>query len=129
MKPGPAAPLTPTLAELQGEWLPVEIVNSGVPVPASMLPMGRRIQYGDETKVIFAGQTLIHARLRFDEDASPTTVDYLHLSGPSAGATSHGIFQWEGNQALICMSAPGDPRPTEFTSPKGSNRTLSRWNH
>lgn len=116
--PEPAAPLPPTLAQLQGEWLPVEIINSGVRVPTSMLPMGRRIQTGDETKVTFGGQTLIHARLRFDEDASPTAVDYLHLSGPAAGSVSQGIFQWDSAQALFCISAPGAPARKTSPAPR-----------
>lgn len=120
-------PLTPSQQRLQGEWFAVEVVNDGVPVPKAYLAFGSRVQSGTETRVVFGGQTMVHAKTRYHEDASPVEVDYLNLSGPAAGALSLGLFRWDGDQAVFCLASPGAPRPTDFTSEKGSGRTLSRW--
>ena len=76
-KPVPASnpgdfdlPLTPTLEKLQGEWLPLSLVTSGVPLQESYLPYGNRTQQGNETKVVFGGQAMVHALMRIDESAS-----------------------------------------------------------
>jgi uncharacterized protein (TIGR03067 family) len=118
---------TPILQQLQGEWLPLELITSGTPLQASYLPFGSRIHSGAETKVIFGGQTMVHAKVRFDEAATPIEVDYFNLAGKAKGTLSLGLFRWDGDQAVYCIAAPGAPRPSDFTCSKGSGRILSRW--
>jgi len=73
--------MTPTLQKLQGEWLPLALITSGKPLEASYLPFGLRSHSGSETKVVFGGQTMVHAKVRFNEGATPIEVDYLNLIG------------------------------------------------
>lgn len=120
-------PLTPTLERLQGEWAPVELITSGSPLQASYLPYGSRTQSGTEAKVVFGGQTMVHAKVRIDEDATPLAVDYLNLAGKGKGSLSLGLFRWEDDEAVFCIGSPGGQRPNDFTSASGSGRTLSRW--
>lgn len=122
-----AAELTPTLEKLQGEWVPLELVTSGSALQAAYLAYGYRAQMGTETKVVFGGQTMVHALVRVNEAARPVEIDYLSLMGKGKGSVSRGIFQWEGEEAVFCIGAAGAARPTEFTSQKGSGRTVSRW--
>ena len=119
--------ITPTLAKLQGEWLPTQLVSSGQPLAPSMLGYGSRTMTGAETKVVFGGQTMVHAKVRVHESTSPTEIDYFNLSGAKRGAVSLGLLQWIGDEVLFCMAAAGAPRPEDFTCAKGSGRTLSRW--
>lgn len=119
--------ITPNLQKLQGEWLPVELITSGKPLEASYLPFGLRIHAGVETKVVFGGQTMVHAKVRFNETATPIEVDYFNLGGTSKGSISLGLFQWDGEEAVYCMGAPGASRPSDFSCNTGSGRTLSRW--
>lgn len=35
-----------------------------------------------------------------------------------------GIYKRDGNQLVYCWAYPGNPRPDDFTTPKGSNQTL-----
>lgn len=122
------APLTPTLEKLQGEWTPLELITSGAPLQTSYLPYGIRTHTGNETKVIFGGQTMLHAKVRVQESASPLEIDYLNLAGRAKGAISQGLFRWDADGiAVFCIAEPGAPRPADFTCPKGSGRTLSRW--
>ncbi len=124
---GFAAVLTPNLERLQGEWVPVELVTSGKPLQASYLPYGSRSHAGVETKVVFGGQTMVHAKVRFNEAVVPVEVDYLNLEGKSTGQVSLGLFRWEDREAVFCMGAPGAARPSDFTCAPGSGRVLSRW--
>lgn len=120
-------PLTPTLQRLQGEWAPVELITSGTPLQEAYLPFGSRTQSGVETKVVFGGQTMVHAKVRVNENSTPQQVDYLNLAGRSKGSVSLGLCRWEGDEVIFCMGAPGAPRPEDFTCAAGSGRILSRW--
>jgi uncharacterized protein (TIGR03067 family) len=119
--------MTPTLQQLQGEWVPVEVITSGKPLQASYLPFGSRVHSGAETRVVFGGQTMVHAKVRFHEAMTPIEVDYFHLAGKDKGTISLGLFRWDGDEAVYCMAPPGAPRPSDFTCLKESGRLLSRW--
>jgi uncharacterized protein (TIGR03067 family) len=121
------AVITPTLQQLQGQWEPLEVVTSGTPMQAAWLPFGQRTHTGVETKVVFGGQTQVHARVRFSEPSSPMEVDYYNLIGKAKGSVSRGLFRWDGDEAVFCIAAPGAPRPSDFSCDAGSGRTLSRW--
>lgn len=122
-------PLTLLLERLQGLWEPLELVNSGQPLQPSYLSFGSRTQTGVETKVVFGGQTMVHAKMRCNEKVEPIEVDYLHLAGRGKGKVARGLFRWEDNGAVatFCMAGPGEPRPADFTCAPGSGRTFSRW--
>jgi uncharacterized protein (TIGR03067 family) len=119
--------MTPTLQTLQGEWLPLELITSGKPLEASYLPYGLRTHAGVETKVVFGGQTMVHAKVRFNEAVAPSEVDYLNLAGKGKGSISRGLFRWDGEEAVYCTGAAGAPRPSDFSCPPGSGRIFSRW--
>jgi uncharacterized protein (TIGR03067 family) len=119
--------MTPALAKLQGEWIPVQLIHNGQPLAEALLPMGSRITSGNEMKVVFGGQVQVHALIRIDDSLSPITVDYRNIGRSSKGQVSLGLMRWIGDEVEICMSAPGQPRASDFTCNKGSNRTLSRW--
>ena len=119
--------MTPTAEKLQGDWLPLELITSGKPLETAHLPYGSRNNAGLETKVVFGGQTMVHAKVRFNEGATPIQVDYLNLAGKGKGSISLGLFRWDGEEAVYCMAAPGAPRPSDFSCDAGSGRTFSRW--
>ena len=116
--------ITPIYERLQGEWSAVELVTEGQAAPAQWLAFGSRTMTGNELKVVFGGQTMVHAKVRIDETASPIAIDYLHLAGRTQGCVSHGIMEWEGADARFLMAPAGAPRPASFAETLG---TLSRW--
>lgn len=118
--------MTPLLKRLQGEWTPVALVTDGKPLADNFLPYGCRTMAGNETKVVFGGQTMVHAKVRIDESTAPAAIDYLSI-GRGGKTITRGIFEWAGDQARFCMAAPGNPRPSDFSSEVGSGRTLSQW--
>jgi uncharacterized protein (TIGR03067 family) len=119
-------PMTPLLRRLEGEWTPVELVADGKPMPAQWLAFGSRAAEGNEVKVVFGGQTMVHAKVRIDETVTPVAVDYLNLDGRKAGTVSRGIMEWVGDEPRFLMAPPGAPRPSDFSA-AASTGTLSRW--
>ena len=81
---------------------------------------------GNEVKVVFGGQVMVHAKVRVDETASPIAIDYLNLDGKQAGTVSRGIMEWVGDEVRILMPAAGQPRPADFSVELAAG-TLSRW--
>jgi len=118
-------PMTPLTTRLQGEWLAVELNRDGTPMPDQWLAFGSRVTTGNETKVVFGGQVMVHARMRFDETTTPMSVDYLNLAGAAKGKISLGVFEWMGDEARFAIAVPGRPRPVDFAP--GKDRTVSRW--
>ena len=119
--------MTPMLRRLQGEWVPTDLVTAGQALKPDLLAYGSRTFTGAETKVVFGGQTMVHAKVRINEAVSPIEVDYLNLAGSTRGSISLGLMQWDGDEVVFCLGAPGAPRASDFTCAKGSGRTLSRW--
>jgi uncharacterized protein (TIGR03067 family) len=117
-------PITPQLLRLEGEWVPVALATDGKPLQAEWLAYGSRTAHGNEVKVVFGGQTMVHAKVRVDDSVIPAAIDYLALSGRGKGAVTFGILEWIGDEVRILMAGPGQPRPSSFDAPKG---TLSRW--
>jgi len=119
-------PLSPMLQKLGGHWVAVELIQGGKPMPPEWLSFGSRTTTGNEMKVVFGGQTMVHAKMRIDETATPVAIDYLHLSGAQRGRISEGILEWIGDEVRVLMPAPGQPRPASFTDAVATG-TLSRW--
>jgi uncharacterized protein (TIGR03067 family) len=117
--------MTPFLRRLEGEWIPVQLIHDGKPTAEQWLGYGSRTVTGNDVKVVFGGQVMVHAKVRIDESSTPTAIDYLNL-GPNAGTISRGIMEWIGDEVRFSMSAPGQPRPADFGAPP-PHGTLSHW--
>jgi uncharacterized protein (TIGR03067 family) len=117
---------SPILRRLEGAWVPVRLVTNGEEMPAEWLPFGSRSGTGNEVKVVFGGQVMLHVKIRIDEDVQPIAVDYLHLRGTDKGKVSHGIMEWLGEEVRFLVATSGEPRPTSFSAP-GAGQTLSHW--
>jgi uncharacterized protein (TIGR03067 family) len=118
--------MTELLRRLEGDWVPVELVMDGKPMPNEWLSLGSRKGTGNEVKVVIGGQTVVHAKIRLDETTSPMAIDYLTLSGKEIGAVGYGILDWIGDEVRFLTAPSGHPRPTDFASPPRAS-TLSRW--
>lgn len=117
--------MTALMRRLEGEWVPVRLVTDGRPLADQLLAFGSRTCVGNEVKVVFGGQVMLHAKVRIDEAAAPIAVDYLSLSGPRKGTVSRGVMEWIGHEVRFLMAAPGQPRPAGFED--AATGTLSQW--
>lgn len=120
-------PLNSTLERLQGKWEPLELITSGSSMQSAYLAFGFRSHEHTEAKVVFGGQTMLHAKMRFNEAALPMEVDYLNLAGRSKGSITRGLFRWDGEEAVFCVAEPNAPRPSDFSCEARSGRIFSRW--
>jgi uncharacterized protein (TIGR03067 family) len=120
-------PMTPLLCRLEGEWGPTALTRDGTVMPDHWLAFGSRTATGNEVKVVFGGQVMVHARVRIDEAQTPMAIDYLNIGSGRNGAVSLGIMAWDGDEAKFLMAAPGKPRPVDFAQKPGTGLTFSQW--
>jgi len=119
--------MTPALRRLEGDWVPVRLVQNGQEMPSEWLAFGSRTARGREVRVVFGGQVMVHAKVRIDEGATPMTVDYFNLSGRQKGRVTLGIFEWDGDEVRFLMAGAGEPRPASFADGSAKAVTFSQW--
>ena len=112
---------------LAGEWEALELVRDGEAMPAEWLAAGRRVEGKGEMQVIFGGQVMVHAKVRYDDRESPAHVDYLYVAGDARGQVARGLCELAGKEFRVIMAPPGAPRPADWTCEAGSGRVFSRW--
>ena len=74
-----------------------------------------------------AGKEAAAATAKIDASANPLTIDLTWTKGQTEGQTSLGIYKIEGKRLMICLAAPGEARPKEFSSELGSGRRLTTY--
>jgi uncharacterized protein (TIGR03067 family) len=121
----PAASGQPT--ELEGEWAMVSAVMNGAAIDQSMVKWCQRITRGNITKVVAGPQVFVHASFTLDKSATPHAIDYVNLAGASKGKSQAGIFELTDGALRVCMAAPGKPRPADFSSKPGDDRSYTTW--
>ncbi len=90
--------VTPTGAEVSGRW-----TFEGATLKAKV----------NEADYVCA--------ITLDSKANPATIDLAVKEGVGAGEISKGIYKFEGDNLVICVTKPGDPaRPTEFKQTEDS---------
>ena len=117
----------PELARLAGEWSMISGERDGYPIPDAFVKTGRRVARGNETTVSFGGQVYLKATYTVDASATPATIDYAILEGPSAGMIQRGIYELTGDTLRVCFSTPGRERPSHLATKAGEGRTLAVW--
>ncbi len=113
--------------EAQGKrtWRQVAAVIDGknVPVGSGVL---LTLEGGGYT-VTVNGRVYQRGTAEVDYAKDPHESDVHVTHGTGAGTTVRQIFKVQGDVLIACNAAPGEGRPTEFTSPPGSGQALSVW--
>ena len=115
------------VTELEGEWAMVSAVFNGAAMNQSMVKWCQRITRGNVTRVIAGPQVFVNASFTLDNSKKPHVIDYVNLEGASKGESQAGIFELIGDSLEICMAAPGQPRPADFSSKTGDGRSYTTW--
>lgn len=113
--------------EFEGEWRMISGIMDGHQMEKSLVKWIRRVTQGNQTTVYAGPQIMMRVEFTIDSSKSPKTIDYLNIAGSNEGKTQYGIFEFEGAQLTICVSAPDTPRPTQFQSTAGDQRMLTVW--
>jgi uncharacterized protein (TIGR03067 family) len=117
---------SPALERLEGLWKAVRLVTNGQDMQPDWLAFGSRVVTGNESKVTFGGQVMLHVKMRINDTVLPVEVDYLHLTGSGKGKISLGIMEWVDDEVRFLIAAPGKPRPSSFAA-TDAGLTLSCW--
>lgn len=115
------------LAQLQGKWQMVSGSADGTDLPGGMMKNSYRLCDQDQTTVVLAGQLMMRAKFSLNPSTKPKAIDYQVTTGLNAGKTQLGIYSLDGDTIRFCFSAPGQPRPTDFTTKIGDTRASSVW--
>jgi uncharacterized protein (TIGR03067 family) len=117
----------PEIAKLDGDWSMVSGEADGQAMPAEMVKTGKRSAKDGEVTITIGGRVFFKAKFTIDPRKKPAAIDYDMTEGPTKGKKQLGIYKLDGDTVTFCFAAPGKERPTEFTSPAASERTLSVW--
>jgi uncharacterized protein (TIGR03067 family) len=115
--------------ELTGTWQSVSYALDGKKASDDEM---KKIQLifdaQGNTRALNDSKLFIASSTEIDPTAIPAAID-ITFTGYGNGGTALGIYKIEGDVLTICRSAPGKPRPTEFTSEPGSGLTLMSYKH
>jgi RNA polymerase sigma-70 factor (ECF subfamily) len=104
--------------KLEGDWAVGDMIIDGVPMP----PNVKLIQ-----QMRFRGNHLdwpFDSDFTLDPTANPKRIDLACKFVPPPNNCILGIYEMVGDDMKICLSAPGQDRPTEFATAPNSMRTL-----
>jgi uncharacterized protein (TIGR03067 family) len=103
---------------LQGRWTMLSYVDEGVLDPQFT---GAVQQFtGPAYEVRKGDKVLRKGEFRIDPKQSPAHMDLKPGIGPYKGKRLEGIYRLDGDTLHTCFPEPGQPRPKQFTSEKGS---------
>ncbi len=114
----------PELEKHQGVWKVLGFVREGNDTPKDLLTEMERVVEGDHVVWRRQGKNFAGTTMILDPKADPKTIDLIPDGGRSRGKVVKGIYRWDGDRFVLCNGDPDAPRPTEFSAPKGSRRTL-----
>lgn len=113
--------------DLEGEWAMLSGVFNGAAMDQAAVKWCKRLTRGSVTKVVAGPQVFLHAKFTLDRGQTPAAIDYINVDGPNKGKAQAGIFELTGDKLSVCMSAPGQSRPSDFSSKAGDGRSYTTW--
>jgi uncharacterized protein (TIGR03067 family) len=120
IKPLDASTTTSQDLELmQGEWVPVEVIVNGSPVPSDAVG-NIKVKIQGKTYAVEGSDRPDQGTFELKEGASPKGMDISDNGGGKVLA----IYELTKGVFKACYAGPGAARPTEFKSKEGSDWTL-----
>lgn len=104
----------------QGSWILVSREFEGLK-PQSPKEVGFKVTFqGNKVTLEQQGKTFPSGTFELDPMLEPKSYDRKLLNGK----TGKGIYEFDGDELKICLAAPGDDRPTDFSTRPGDGRSL-----
>ena len=101
---------------LQHWWVADYYEYKGKPVGDAILRRTRIYFEGDTLNLIETTEEGELVTFKLNEDETPKHIDMKIAKGPDSGKLALGIYRLDGDSLRICWAAPGQPRPTAFTT-------------
>ena len=104
---------------LQGVWVAEAYEYKEKPVSDAILRRTRIVIEGDTLELIETAEVGELVTFSLDESTEPKQINMRIAKGAESGRISMGIYRLNGDFLRICWAAPGQPRPTAFTTLNG----------
>lgn len=108
------------LKKLQGTWERLSMVLEGKEVPDGDLKTWVAIYEDDTLTLKVDGKVYRRAIVTLDPSKTPKSINTWDADGGFADQTLSGIYELDGNLLRMCIAKPGEKRPTEFTTERGT---------
>jgi uncharacterized protein (TIGR03067 family) len=112
------------IARHQGTWVAVSMEREEAKTSSEIVETITRTMDGDHVVWKRSGKPFAGTTIKLDPSTDPKSIDVTPDGGPDRDKPVLGIYKLVGDSLTICMADAGGPRPKEFSSPKGSKRTL-----
>ena len=119
-----AEPSQKDIDAMQGAWSITSFASDGEEVPAETIARWRRLVERDRVTWKQGNDTMVELTIKFDPAAKPMTLDSTIATGDSKGEVLLAIYELDGDELRVCFNAPTKPRPTDFSSTKGSGQMM-----
>jgi len=114
------------LEKMQGDWAQVSFVVDGDKHPDDEAQALFRSMKDDKYTIYQFKKVIGKGTFKLDASKKPKTIDAATTVG-GRELTLLGIYELDQDTLKLCFAPPGKPRPTDFTSKKGSEHRLSVW--
>jgi uncharacterized protein (TIGR03067 family) len=109
---------------LQGYWDVTAVEREGAPLKGKEMSP-RQLVFTDKKLTVKPNQRESYdADYALKPNQKLKAIDITYTTGPDEGKTFRGVYTLDGDRLKICLSAPGEARPVELETQKGSARTL-----
>ncbi len=109
-------------SRLQGSWSPERAELGGKPFPVASF--NGAMLHLTASSYEFAGDK---GELVLLAPSKPAKMDIVGREGPNAGRTIPAIYEFAESSLTVCYQLGTGSRPTEFTSPQGSQVFVVRY--
>lgn len=107
----------------EGTWSMLLEEVDGQKTRRELLENNRVTMLGDQYVYRYCGN-VVRGIVKIDPHSNPKTIDILDDEGPYQGQLRQGIYRLEGDEMEVCMALPDQPRPTEFSTERGTGQLL-----
>ncbi|HEV3081763.1 MAG TPA: TIGR03067 domain-containing protein [Gemmataceae bacterium] len=111
---------------IQGDWAQQSMVVDGARVPDDEAQALFRSMKDDKYTIYQFKKVIGKGTFKLDASRKPKTIDATTTAG-GRSLTLLGVYELDGDSLKLCFAPPGKPRPSDFTSKKGSEHRLSVW--
>jgi uncharacterized protein (TIGR03067 family) len=114
--------------ELTGTWKAVSSVFEGRKASGDA-GMESKISFDAHGKasVTREGKVVMAATTKIDAASNPMTIDLTWTMADRKVQTVLGIYKIEDERLILCLAGPGELRPKEFSSERGSGNLLKTY--